>query len=532
MNGLIHGKKRLKMAKTRKSDEVSSSLRRMTWGASVVFAGRFLSKLLGYLYILIAARLGAEDYGMLTIGFSIVSLTAIFSFLGLENAILRYIPYFKAKKDKASIKGIVFLCIKVGLITTILFTLILLLFSKQIAVLFFHNIKLTPIIKIFSFTILPLSFITFFAAVFSSLQRIDYDIGIREVGEKLFRGLLTLLLVYLGFGVFGAAVSYIFSTFLMLGVCVYLMQKKVFPIFKANQKIKYHNKELFLYSLPLLFSVLLNYSVYSVGTLFLGYFKTASQVGIFNVALPTVNLVVTVPFAITALFVPIVTNLFARKKIDFIKQIYKTTSRWIFLINFPLFLLMVLFSKPIIKILFGENYIAGASALSILAFGYLLYSLTYANLQIMVIIKKTRLYFLITFIFTIANIALSFLLIPPYGVNGAAFAISFSYIISSLLFLFSTYKNTKLQPFDSSFFKPLFAALISIGLVYSIIKFFSISLNFSRFLIALFVFLAAYIVFILLFKGFKEEDTRTIKWVIKASKLSRFNLISRINNRI
>ncbi|MFH0831778.1 MAG: flippase [archaeon] len=495
--------------------DVSKYMRRMTWGASVVFAGKFLSKLLGYLYILIAARLGAENYGMLNIGFSLVSLVVIFSFLGLENAVLRYIPYFEAKKDKASIKGTVFLCIKVGLITTIFFTLISLLFSKQIAVLFFHNINLIPIIRIFSFTILPLSFITFFATVFSSFQRVDYDISVREVGEKLLRGILTLVLVYLGFGIIGASVSYIFSTFFMLLVCAYLMQKKVFPIFKTNQTTKYHTKELFLYSLPLLLIVLLNSSTSSISTFFLGYFRTLSEVGVYNVALPTASLVVTIPFAITSLFVPIVTKLFARKKTDLIKQIYKTTSRWIFLINFPLFLIMLFFPRQILTILFGQNYSVGAMALAILSIGYLLYSLNYVNFHILSILKKTNLYFFVTLLFAITNIILSFLLTPHYGVNGAAIAVSVSYILSSIFCSFLTYKQAKLHPFNASFFKPLFAALVAMVAVYSTVKFLLITLNFYGFLIALMGFLAIYSLFLLLFKCFEKEDFEMINVIFQ-----------------
>lgn len=498
-------------------EDVSKYIKKMTWGASVVFVGRFLSKLLGYFYILIAARLGAENYGMLNIGLSVVSLLAIFSFLGLENAAFRYIPYFEVKKDKASIRGILFLCIKVGLILATLFTLLLSSFSRQIAVLFFHNAELTPILRIFSFTILPLSFMTFFATIFSSFQKVDYEIGVREIGEKLFRGLLTLLLVYLGFGVIGASVSYLFSSFLMLLVCLYLMQKKVFSIFKTNQKVKYHNKELLLYSFPLLFSTLLNSSIYSISTLFLGYFRTASEVGIYNVALPTASLVVTVPFAITALFIPIMTKLFTRKKTDLIKQIYKTVNRWIFFANFPLFLIILLFPRQILRILFGQIYDGGWIALSILSFGYLLYSLSYASAAMLLVIRKTKIVFLITLVFALTNISLNIFLIPHYGFNGAAIATTFSYLVISFLSSFFTYKYTKLQPFKSSNLKIFFVAVISMLIVQIARLIFKLTALYL-FILTLFIFGVLYFVLLSLFKCFEKEDIEILQVILRRLK--------------
>jgi O-antigen/teichoic acid export membrane protein len=365
-----------------------------------------------------------------------------------------------------------------------------------------------------------LSFVTLFAAVFSSFQRVDYDIGIREVGEKLFRGLLTLLLVYLGFGVIGASVSYIFSTFLMLAICIFLMQKKIFPIFKTNHKVKYHSKELFLFSLPLLFTVLLNSSTYSISTFFLGYFKALSEVGIFNAALPTASLVTMVPFAVTSLFIPIVTKLFTRKKTGLIGKIYKTINRWIFFVNLPIFLIMLFFPRQILRILFGQNYVAGAVALSILSFGFLSYSLTYANAPMLHILKKTKIIFLNASIFAITSISLNLLLVPIYGFVGAAIATTFSYLTLSFLSSFFAYKYTRLQPFSRRYIKPMLSAIISILVVYFVARLFTgLTAQIYGLILVFLFFLLFYLGLLFLFRSFEKEDKELLKLIF--GKLNR-----------
>ena len=65
--------------------------KRMAKGAVIVFFGMLLSKALAYLYVALLARLGSSEYGLLSLGISIVSFISIFSLLGLNTGIIRYI---------------------------------------------------------------------------------------------------------------------------------------------------------------------------------------------------------------------------------------------------------------------------------------------------------------------------------------------------------------------------------------------------------------------------------------------------------
>lgn len=65
----------------------------------------------------------------------------------------------------------------------------------------------------------------------------------------------------------------------------YFLEKKVFPLLKSDIKAVSMKKELFLFSFPLVFSGIAGMITTWTDTLMLGYFCTASDVGISDTAL-------------------------------------------------------------------------------------------------------------------------------------------------------------------------------------------------------------------------------------------------------
>lgn len=515
------GKAEMMVKKSEKgleSEELNHSLTKIAKGAGIVFFGMVIGKILGYFYTIFVARLGAEQFGLLNLGFSVVSLLSIIAVLGLDQGILRYIPFYSARNDKRKVKGALLSSLFIALPLSILFALLVFIFSNQISTSFFHNIALAPLLRIFSFMI-PLSTIgSILLASFRAFQRVEYEVGLKEITEKAIRLLATLLLVFFGFGVIGATYSYLISAVIVFVLAIFILEKKVFPIFARRIKAKYYAKELLSYSIPLLLTSVLVFVIVWIDTLMLGYFRTASEVGIYNAAHPTAALMFVLPTALISLFLPIITGLYSQKKHEQIKQLYKRVSKWIFLVSFPLFLVMIVFSRQIITIIFGNEYAAAATPLAILVFGYLLYSMSYTSSNILSMVKKTKLIFYINLIFAGSNILLNFLLIPRFGVNGAAIATTISYILGSLLYIFFGFNITKTYPFDKSFFKSFIAGLISIVSVFYLAKLILKPASLYGFVFFFLTFLVVYSGLLFLFRGFEKGDFEILKIIIKKIK--------------
>jgi len=265
------------------------------------------------------------------------------------------------------------------------------------------------------------------------------------------------------------------------------------------------DKELFFFSFPLIFAGLAGLITGWTDTLMLGYFSTISAVGIYNVALPTAKLLSVGTGAFAVIFMPVVSELYAKNRWKDLSNVYSSVTKWVLSIILPLFLLMSLFSPSLMNIMFGSEYIAGATALSILSFSYFITSLFGLAAPLLQSYGRTKIIMGCGFIGAGSNFILNLLLIPIYGVDGAAFATGISAVLMSVLYLFFAYRIGKVHPFRRSFFKPVIASVIAVLVVYALTKYLIGVSLFS--LIGMFiVFLALYFFLLLLFKSFEEED--------------------------
>jgi len=233
-------------------------------------------------------------------------------------------------------------------------------------------------------------------------------------------------------------------------------------------------------------------------------FQNALKLGAIVILL-VLQIINALPGAFAGIFFPVISELYARNKIDDLRNTYIVVTKWMLSLIFPAFLLTVLFPDQIVKILFGAEYIAGATALVILTSGFLIIAAVGPVTAILQTYGKTKIIMASGYIGAGMNFALNFLLIPIYGINGAAIAtassLAFAYIFN---FLF-VYKITKMHPFRKSHLKPVFASIMAVLMVYGLIKY-VIGVSFFVLIAMFFVFLLLYFFLLLLMKSFEEED--------------------------
>src|SRR3989344_5955210 len=253
-----------------------TSVRTVVRGGAIALAGLFFGKLIGYIFALFATRLGASDYGLLNLGMALVSFVVIFTLIGLDQGILRYVAYYNGKGDAERTKGAILFPLKISILISIILTFFIFLFSKQISVYFFHNADLSRILRII---ILSVPFITIayiFSTALRAFKRIDYDVFTKEIAEKAVRLLFFVLLFFLGFGIIGASLSFLIASISMALLSFYLLQK----VFSITGKVKpiYYNKEMLSYSFPLLLSGVFVVIIVWASTIMLIMFVFSSKI--------------------------------------------------------------------------------------------------------------------------------------------------------------------------------------------------------------------------------------------------------------
>ncbi len=503
------------------------NLQKIVKGAIIVFIGLFLGRLFGYLYTLIVARLGPSEYGLLSLGFGVVNFVVVFAVLGLTTGTVRYVSYYIGKKDEFKIRSVINSSLKISLVLSLIVSTILFIFAENISIYFFHEITLAPILKAFAIAIPFLALGRIIFSAMKAFKRIGYQTSIEEVMYKALKVLITLLLLYLGYNLFGAVAAYVASTVIAAIIGFIVFQRRIFPIVKKKIKTISFRKELIKFSWPLALSETSSSIVGWLDVLMLGYFKTVTEVGIYNVALPTAALLLIIPKAVLSLFLPITTELYGKGDTSELKKIYLTVSKWVFFIVLPIFLLMIVFSKQILTIMFGSEYTTGYIALSILMIGYLFTVLHRSSSHTLKMIRKTKIILSGILIAAILNIIVNIILIPKYGMIGGAIATSASFLTTSIIILTYCYKHTKLQPFQKNYIKAILAGLISMVVIYLLTEKFFEYVPLHWLIIMLIAFMIFYFMLLLLFKGLDKDDIEIMKSIEKRVGL-KLSFISRI----
>ena len=88
-------------------DSKDDSLKKLGKGAVYVFLGIFFSKFIGYLFKFVTARLGTDQYGILSLGIMIYSVFSIILVFGLDYGITRFTAYYLGENSKAKIKSLI-----------------------------------------------------------------------------------------------------------------------------------------------------------------------------------------------------------------------------------------------------------------------------------------------------------------------------------------------------------------------------------------------------------------------------------------
>jgi O-antigen/teichoic acid export membrane protein len=163
-----------------------------------------------------------------------------------------------------------------------------------------------------------------------------------------------------------------------------------------------------------------------------------------------------------------------------------------------------LFRGPILSI-FGESFAGGSAALAILAWGNLVNTGTGVCGVILNMTEKTTLTLLNSVLLFILVTGLNVLLIPQWGLIGAAVASLTAVVVINLLRLLEVFILFRLLPYNSSFIKPIVAGLTALVTVWSIGQLFDTEANLVYTAISAAILLIIYSGMILLL-GLSDED--------------------------
>ncbi len=297
------------------------------------------------------------------------------------------------------------------------------------------------------------------------LQQVRTRIVLDKFLQPILRLALPLLLGVLSLTSFNAALTgaLLAATFVTLAALTAVLRNLASS--SAPDATRDERRKWLSYSLPfILYSVQLFVSVgMGIDSLLVGALGSVEQSGIYAAAFRFTPLLVLARMAMDFAFGPRVGLLYGKSDLKGIEALYKASSSLGLLYTLPLAIILALFSRPLMSSFFGASYAAGAGALSVLVLGFLADSATGCNGTLLSMTGRPWLVLFNGLAGGVLTVALCLLLVPKYGVLGAAVAVTVSRSLANILATYEIWRIQGLQPFTMRTVRILLGALFALA---------------------------------------------------------------------
>jgi O-antigen/teichoic acid export membrane protein len=434
--------------------------RRVAGGAAVALVGGGLSFCLTTAYqVAVARALGTAGFGLYVLALAVSTFLAEACDLGLDYGVLRFGAIARGAGDPARLRAVV----RRGLLGAFAAGWLasgLLIGAAAPVARAFDKPDMIPLL-------IPLALAIPFTgtsevgrAALQGMGRAAPSVASDSLITPGLRLGAVLVALHLAAGPRQVAVAYAITEVLALlatlGMLLRILSREGRP---DRSGTKAGTPGLFRYSLPMSLNRLILYTNNQTEVLVLGLLQPAGPVGVFGVARRLSMLVGSLLTSISVLFNPLVADLHHKRHHTELDRLFKTATRWLFTVGFPLCLIEIEFSRDLLHA-FGSGFSSGALALAILALGQLVNIGTGTVAGLLAMVGRARMSVLNSGLFLSLSLVLDVLLIPRWGVLGAAIANATSLAMVNVLRVVQVRQVLGIFPYDRRILRPLGAGLI------------------------------------------------------------------------
>ncbi len=423
------------------NNSIFKSLLKLTKHSAIYGVGHVLTKSLVILLLPIHTNfVNQAEYGIATQLFAFLAIVAIIYSYGLNTAFLQFYIREKDFEKKKQFFATAFLSTA---FSSIAFSIIIFLFREGIADQLFSSVQYSYLI-VYSVGILSadalvlLSFNILRAdersATFATLS--VSNVAINLVFNVIFVGVLKL-------GVKGIFLANLFSSTIIFILLLPLTLKYLVLSFRSTILIK-----MLKFGLPFILSTLSVVVINSVDRFFINKYLGLEATGIYGAGYKLGLVIKLFINAFQFAWLPFFMSIADQENA---KQIFSKIFTYFALICSGIFLIASMYINQIVRIsvfgftIFGKAYWNSTQIVPVVLLAYIAYGF-YINFIVGIYLKeKTKYLALITSIGALSNIVGNVVLIPAFGLMGAAFATAISFIIMAICMYFTSQKFYHVQ---------------------------------------------------------------------------------------
>ncbi|OYT16292.1 MAG: hypothetical protein B7C24_08505 [Bacteroidetes bacterium 4572_77] len=424
----------------------------------------YLGAVLGFVTtgILMPKFLATSEIGLIRVLVSYASLLAQFSGLGFSIVVVKMFPYFRDAKTKDH--GFMGLFLMVSLVGFLL--------SLVFYYLFHHFFPMepseNPMLSAYIWLVWPLTVFILLFTIADTYYRSLFDAIkgtlMKEVWQRIFiLGFLLLFVLQL----------FSFSIFLSFYVLAYAIPALYlfFNLWKdkrislkphwafLTKKIRKKMSHIAFFGMLSSFSGIL---VINIDVLMIEHYLDLNMVGIYTITFFFGALILIPARPVTRISSIIIAESFKKNDQQDIRDIYKKSSITLLIISVWVWVGLAVNMENIMQLI-GEDYRLGYYVILIIGLSNVLDMSTSVVNQIIFNSDFYKYSSYLIGIFALLLIVSNIILLPKYGINGAAIATLFSKIVYDSLKIILVYKKLNIFPYTLKSLWPILIGLFSFG---------------------------------------------------------------------
>ena len=404
--------------------QVKTIFKNMSW----LLVSQIIGSVFGFIWTILLARyLGVNDYGIFGFAVSFTTIVGIIDDLGISTHIVRHIAtdYDSAPKylGNALPLKLIFSSFKVILTVIILIIQGVNEFTLTITLLF----------------TLEMVFKSYISLLNGSFQAFEYG-KYQGIGNTILNTLtLTFIIIsiYTDIGLFGVAVSYILANAITFAYEYYALNKNVTkPQFELDTAFC---KQIAMLSIPFAITAILANVYYSIDVVMLSHMVGDYATGIYNATYKLISVLTVFYSVYTAVIFPVMSKFFEKDE-SMLLVSFEKSIKYLLMIIVPLAVATVFYSTDVIHLIYGHEYDAASSVLSILIWTVCLLFISGACNNLLNASHKELTVTKIYAAAAVFNIVFNLFMIPHLSYDGAAITTVLSDLLIVILQAYIIFK--------------------------------------------------------------------------------------------
>ncbi len=470
--------------------------------AGFSFAGFLFGQASRFGFNLLVARvLDADALGTYALAVAVIQISEVFAIAGLDSGLLRFVSINSS--DPLRQREVIGSALKTSLFLSLAVALLLLFFSGNIASML-HGSHLLQLTLCCYAAAIPFNVATMlYGHAIQGFRKLQPKIIATQMVSPLLLLLLTLLFRYTA----GQKAALFFPFALSAAIAFFWIRpylSKISGVLPLDIVRAASDRSMMRYALPFMVVSLLSMMTHWLDVVMLGMLTDTATVGLYHPAARTAGLIRAVLLAFAGIAAPMIASLHTGRESAEIGRIYKMVTRWILGLVVPPVILFMLLPEPVLGV-FGTRFTASSNALILLTAASFLQVSFGLSSTVLAMTGYARLSLYNALGALGLQVVLNLLLIPRFGITGAALASLLVFFLLSAVRLSEVFILLKIHPFGYALWKPLAAGLFAAVLLVAARSWLLTLPVFAAFLAGSLLSVCSYTAMMLLLKLEREE---------------------------